>query len=383
MRRLKVGILANEFFELTLGRMGGFGWAARQVAQTFKDSSLGVDLVYLTGELRAPRGVPETVVHGTRLIFRRSALSDLRRARAERLDLLLVIDYRPNYRLLCWALPRTPMIVWVRDPRPSDDVAKVDTLRIPGADRVRPKGIVQPDCSSLGTIVRASRWLGRPVLFASPAPHLQDKLTRMIGMEVDDFAFLPNPVDLAPGQVCKSERPQVLFLGRLDPYKRPWLFAELALRFPDVEFVFAGKAHYQGAGAWDPGPLPGNVRFLGHVDGSQKVRVLSSAWVLVNTSIHEGLAVSLLEGLACETPLVACVDPNGIVSRFGVFAGRFDGTGLDALPSLAAGLGRLLAAPDLRTRLGQEGRQWVESTHNPTRFLESFYGLCARVGFRR
>src|SRR5262249_45084504 len=159
-----------------LGRVGGFGWAARQVARVFADPSLGVDLVYLTGELRASAGTPEPVLHGTRLILRQSALRDLRRARAERLDLLLLIDYRANYRWLCWALPRTPMIVWVRDPRPPDDVAAVDTLRIPGADGVRPKGTYQPDCSSLGTLVRASRWLARPLIFASPAPHLRDKL---------------------------------------------------------------------------------------------------------------------------------------------------------------------------------------------------------------
>jgi len=383
MRRLKVGVLANEFFDLSLGRMGGFGWAARQTARLFDDPALGIEVVYLTGELRAPPGVPETVVHGARLIFRQSALADVRRARAERLDLLLAIDYRPNYRWLCWALPQTPMVVWVRDPRPPDDVAKVHTLRIPGANGARPKGTFQPDCSSLGTIVRASRWLGRRVLFASPAPHLRDKLTRMIGTEVDDFAFLPNPLDLAPGPLRKSERPRVVFLGRLDPYKRPWLFAALASRFPHVEFLFAGKAHYRGAGAWEPGRLPGNVRCLGHVDGPEKAQVLASAWALVNTSIHEGLAVSLLEGLAHETPLLGCVDPGGIVSRFGVYAGRFDGAGLDALPSLAAGLERLLADPALRARLGGEGRRWVEATHNPARFLESFRELCVRAGVRR
>src|SRR5262249_19834995 len=242
MRRLKVGVLANEFFDLSLGRMGGFGWAARQTARLFDDPALGIEVVYLTGELRAPPGVPETVVHGARLIFRQSALADVRRARAERLDLLLAIDHRPNHRRLCWALPQPPMVVWVRDPRPPDDVAKVHTLRIPGANGARPKGTFQPDCSSLGTIVRASRWLGRRVLFASPAPHLRDKLTQMIGTEVDDFAFLPNPLDLAPGPLRKSERPRVVFLGRLDPYKRPWLFAALASRFPHVEFLFAGKA---------------------------------------------------------------------------------------------------------------------------------------------
>ena len=86
--------------------------------------------------------------------------------------------------------------------------------------------------------------------------------------------------------------PKLFFLARLDPYKRPWLFAELARHFPEVEFLFLGKAHHRGEGAWEPNELPDNVKLMGHISGEQKTRILSSAWVLVNTSIHEGLAVS-------------------------------------------------------------------------------------------
>jgi glycosyltransferase involved in cell wall biosynthesis len=209
---------------------------------------------------------------------------------------------------------------------------------------------------------------------------MRDKFAQVIGMEVDEFDFLPNPVDLRPGVVRKSARAQVVFLGRLDSVKRPWLFAELARRFPAVEFQFAGQANDRGEGTWEPDMLPPNVRLLGHIDGPDKVRALSSAWVLVNTSIHEGLPISFLEALACETPILACVDPGGLTSEFGLYIGHFDGTGLDALPDLVRGLERLLADAGLRTRLGKAGRRWVEATHSPARFRESFWALCARAG---
>jgi hypothetical protein len=38
-KRIKVAVIANEFFELYQGRMGGFGWATRQVTNYFNSNS--------------------------------------------------------------------------------------------------------------------------------------------------------------------------------------------------------------------------------------------------------------------------------------------------------------------------------------------------------
>ena len=59
-RRIKLGVISDEFFERGLGRMGGFGWAARELGRIFNgDPSLGVDLVYVAGEHRAQPGAAE------------------------------------------------------------------------------------------------------------------------------------------------------------------------------------------------------------------------------------------------------------------------------------------------------------------------------------
>jgi len=162
--KIKLGVIANEFFDLSMGRMGGFGWATRQLARCFKnDASLGVDLIFLAGELPAEHNRPETTVHGTRLILRDNiSLSYLRRIWAVKFDLLLMIDYRPNYQLFCRAMPRTPIITWVRDPRSPEDIRKIHSVRIPGSENVHPQGLGSFDCTSLATTFKFSRWLRRP-----------------------------------------------------------------------------------------------------------------------------------------------------------------------------------------------------------------------------
>ena len=380
-KRIKLGVIANEFFELSISRMGGFGWAASQVAKCFNsDPDLGVDLVFLSGELTSEAIGSDTLVHETRLIpYQQNQFEYCRRIWAEGIDIILAIDYRPSYRSLFKFLPRTPILVWVRDPRPPEDVEKIQTTRIPGQENILPKGLDPIDCTSLAKVVKFSKWLRRPVLFGTPATFLADKVPGTYGVQPPEVAFLPNIIDIEPGEVIKSDRPRVIFLARLDPYKRPWLFAELARHFPDVEFMFLGKAHHQGEGAWEPDSLPDNLRLMGHVDGEKKLQLLSSAWVLVNTSIHEGLAVSFQEALKCETPILSCLDPENVVSRFGIYVGRWDGTGLEGMPKFIEGLTRLLEDKELRTRLGKEGRQWVTETHNKSRFLAAFDKLCKQA----
>lgn len=376
----KVGVVANEFFDLAIGRMGGFGWATRQVAACFnRNPDLNVEIVFLAGELYGTPDKAEDTVHGCRLILRQKNRWDYcQTIWAEQFDLLLSIDYRPSYRSIFWLLPRTPILVWVRDPRPPEDVDKINTLRIPG-ENTRPKGIDPIDCTSLAQVVNYSKWLGRSTLFATTASFLDAKVPGTYGVQPKTVHFLPNIIDIDPGVIQKSDRPRVVFLARLDPYKRPWLFTALAQQFPDVEFIFLGKAHFKGQGAWEAEALPPNIKMMGHVDGDEKIQLLSSAWALINTSIHEGLAVSFLEALICETPILSCQDPEQVVSRFGIFTGRWDGTGMEGLPHFIEGLRQLLNDDELRTRLGREGRQWVMNTHNQTAFLQAFKTLCQQA----
>ena len=373
-----VGIVANEFFDPALGRMGGFGWAARTSAECLAGArQVDRPPVLLAGRRGLGTRRPDRHESGIPLVKH----DDDRKRYARRLDradvgLFLTVDYRPNYLPVLEARD-LPTIVWIRDPRSPADVERIATLELPS--RLEPpQGVDAIDCRSLGAHVNRTETAGGSIAFASPAPALAAPSMRSTyDVEPDGIHFLPNPVSPAVAGVRRAERPRVAFLGRLDPIKRPWVFVELARRFPRIEFVVLGRAHFEGPGSWHPGRLPSNVTVLGHVDGESKRSLLGSAWMIVNTSIHESLPISFLEALHCGTPIVSCQDPEGVTSRFGRYVGRWGGSGLDALDAFGDAIESLLDDDGLRLRLGAEGCEWARANHTPERFLEAFTALTA------
>jgi glycosyltransferase involved in cell wall biosynthesis len=371
---LRVGIVCAEFLQPGVTRIGGFGWAAARAGEVLRGA--GDVPFFVCPDIEALRAIPPHFGGIPMIAKRDGAIAFARELRGAKLDVVLSIDYRPSYDSVFRLLPRTPMVVWVRDPRPPEDIAFAASIRIPGQPGQVPQGLNGIDCTPLRTVARWSRRLRRPVAFASPAPDaLTPKAPGTYGFDPGRLALLPNPIDVAREPGPKSPTPRVAFLARLDPYKRPWLFAELARSFPDVEFVMMGQSHFSGPGSWTPEGPPRNLRLMGSLSGEAKLQELDSAWVLVSTAVHEALAVSFQEALASRTPLLSCVDTERIASRFGIYVGRFPGDGVAALPSLRAGLERLLGDEALRRRLGDEGREWICGRHTPDRFVAAFRAL--------
>ena len=374
-----VGIVSNEFFDRGLGRMGGFGWAARASAECFSTRlELGHRPVFLAGQGELANGSKTGRSNGVVLIPYDDTRRYAKALAAAGIARVLMIDYRPNFLPVLETLAPIPVIVWVRDPRTPADHEKIATLRLPTGDAV-PAGTPSFDCTSLGRFAAQAAATGTPFVMTATAPALaRSKISETFGFDADEVALLPNPLDVATDTLRKADRPRVVFLGRLDPIKRPWLFVELARRFPRVEFALVGQSHFSGDGSWEPGDLPENLNVLGHVDGIDKQSLLAPAWLLVNTSIHEGLPISFLEALHCGTPIVSCQDPESVTSRFGLYVGRWDGTGLEGVDAFAEAVERLLHDHELRAQLGEEGRAWVRETHTKDHFASAFARLAGR-----
>lgn len=167
------------------------------------------------------------------------------------------------------------------------------------------------------------------------AEHLVPKVASMYRPRVSP-RFLPTPVPI-PERVCKAETPTVCYMARLDRRKRPELALELARRFPEVQFLIAGKSRDP---AWEArlraryAHLP-NVTFTGFLDqfaSAQHSEILARSWIMINTATREALPNSFLEAAAHRCAILSAVDPDGFASRFGHAARNDDfATGLETL----------------------------------------------------
>ena len=375
---MRIGIIANEFFDSRVGTMGGFGWIAAATAKAvINDATGGVAVEFLCGD-PAPAGLTGHVAsHGVPLHFppRRRLEWPLER---DRFDLLLSIDYRPSYDSIVKHFWKTPWVMWVNDPRPPEDVQKIATLSIPGQRHERPQGIGFIDCTGMAGL-RSTWWRRRPVVFAAPEITLFQKFQGTYGFSPPASPrFLPYPLQLDSTVTPKTDKPSVVFLGRLDPIKRPWVFVEVARTMPDVDFILMGQAHHKPPGAWAPEHLPTNVQWAGHIENDQKWRAVSSAWALVNTSIHEALPVSFIEAFAAGTPVISCQDPGGLVTRFGTYVGRVDGDGMDAVPLFAESIRAMTRRRS--EDIGRQAHDWATAHHTRAGFQAAIRAVCDELG---
>jgi glycosyltransferase involved in cell wall biosynthesis len=385
---MHLGLVTCEFFDAAVGRMGGFGFASRSVIRCFQRvPEAGVKVTTLAGEERLPGERRVDRVHGVPLVpydhdGRKVLIQHCRAIRRVKADMLLTIDYRPSYDRIFLSLPRTPIAIWVRDPWTPEDQRRIATVRVPGDDAPA-RGTGHPNTTQLSRIARLAKLTRRRLAFVSPAPHLVARVEGTYGVPLAELPLLPNIIAQPTEPPRKSARPSVVFLGRLDPIKRPWVMAEIGRRMPDVDVYLLGQPHYApGPGVWTPTDLPLNVKLMGHVDGPRKAELLDAAWLLVNTSIHEGLAISFLEALAHRTPVVAGLDPDGVVSRYGIYVGDYLGDGMASVDAYVTAIRALIDDPGRRARLGEAGQAWVAATHNHTNFLRQFGALCERLRVR-
>jgi glycosyltransferase involved in cell wall biosynthesis len=291
----------------------------------------------------------------------------------EDIDLFITIEYYLGYENILKNFPTTPCLIWIKDPRDEAEWKKISELplEIRTYNKNTPEEFMKmlvSDSDSIKRLVR-SNLFRRKVIFATQAHSLVEIAKRAYGLDNINPIFLPNPIRVP--QIKKptySTKPSVLFLGRLEPIKRPWIYFELAKRFPKVDFYVAGKAHFPDL--MNPiieryQDIP-NLIFLGMTTGHRLEELLDSVWAVVNTSVHEALPVSFLEAFSYYKPVISCQNVDNLTSKYGVYTGELSGEGYDdeTVDRFSHALEKVLSKSFDKESIGIAARRYVETTHN-------------------
>jgi glycosyltransferase involved in cell wall biosynthesis len=308
-----LAFVCEEFFHPDLRGFGGFGKTVKNIAEHYNgrsNSQIKVALAFPQGT--ALVGEPQTkTYHGTSVVLRQVEQKLSERAfkkyadqlRAINPRLLITIDWYPSYAMPVYALSDIPLIIWIHDPRDHEEWEKIagvaDELKFRGLDNSDQLiALAKEKNISILKLLALQKMLPRRIVFATTARTLVPRAERTYQIGTIKAHWLPNPIEIPPiDGTLETERPSLLYLGRLDAVKRPWIAFELARRNPTIDFLIAGQAHAPELMApWlDRYKGIANLRFLGHIDGQPKDQLIRSCWAILNTSVHEAEPVSFLE----------------------------------------------------------------------------------------
>lgn len=188
-----------------------------------------------------------------------------------------------------------------------------------------------------------------------------------MGLSTYENISVINPgIDLLNYSVgAKTEHPSLLYLGRLKPYKNldiiVYAFKKVLQKYPNAVLTFAGfgesMKNLQKL-AKELG-IDKQLRFLGYISDSDKIKLLSSSWIMLQPSLIEGWGITVIEANASGTPVIAS-RVNGLIDSV-----KDKKTGLLVDPynvkNWSQQIIRLLSDNVLRNNLSIEANNWSKN----------------------
>jgi glycosyltransferase involved in cell wall biosynthesis len=212
----------------------------------------------------------------------------------------------------------------------------------------------------------------------SPSRVMAGLVSREYRLPLEWIRHIPNGIDpdeFSPGCSGMTNRPIVLFVGRLDHLKGADVFARaipsIAKSDPDVQFVFLGADRPSGGGDSRRAELSAylaeqgmadRVLFQDHADRQVFLDWYRRATVCVVPSLFENCPYALLEAMSCGKAVVAS-NGSGLaeIVEDGKSGLLFETGNSEALSSAVI---RLLSAPQEQVAIGRAARQSVIANYS-------------------
>ena len=315
--------LILHHFDPTTHRAGGIETCLRDMVRFGYRAHFGFVASDLSGDKRVgtwqrldlfSTNDPSPVLFVSRLDFARGQVPDVarygagclrfRRAlRGAEPDVVQV--HRPELALLARRLfPDVPLVLFVHE-----DAANWRTSTTESHWRRFPDAY-------LALQGRAVRSADRVVSFShSAAERLAEHTDRVI-----EFPTWFDPSSFKPREIADADPTAVLWVGRFEAVKDPFLALETLACLPD-DFTMSMVGHGRLHGALEAEiaqrGLTSRVRLVGHVPRSEVAELMRRHRTLLMTSHSEGFPRALVEMLATGRPVVAteAADPGALLTE--------------------------------------------------------------------
>jgi len=198
------------------------------------------------------------------------------------------------------------------------------------------------------------------------SPSVQEEVRHRLGERQVQIDCVYTGVDARYFGLEPEEEPYLLYFGRMDVHTKGLdtliaAYAQVAPQYPQVQLKVAGRgtpeAVAQVRRLISQAGVEGRVELLGAVDEAQKCELLRQALFACMPSRYEGWGIAAAEAQAsCKAVLGTRVSGLRDAVREGE-TGLLVEAGQPG--ALAQGMRQLLDQPELRQRLGKEGRVWA------------------------
>ncbi|MCL2348820.1 MAG: glycosyltransferase family 4 protein [Planctomycetaceae bacterium] len=370
-RKIKVGLIVDEYFGAIGTAYGGYGMLARHyIAKYLPNEEIEVEVLLKRqeGKYRHPFA-KKHLVDG--VVVWQPPSDYWCRQWLDRRDYDVYLSIEMTHDLLKHEKFRRKrrLIHWIQDPTTSRDWIEVSTMNL-FAERPYWN-------SSLYDLVNRFYQSGS-VRFITQGYCLNEKAKDLYRLRHDvPIGYVPNPVEIDDNFSVDTHKKKdmILFLGRIESVKRGWLFCEIAKKMPEYDFYMLGQTFRRSEqnekmiGPYRHG-IP-NLHFVGHVEGEQKALYLKDAKILVNTSIREGIPISYLETLAYGTLLVSGFNAENLPSKFGVYVGKVSGDGFDQVGLFIDGIRKIMSNEKQRKETARNAVAYVKENHSIKRFQDT------------
>ncbi|AIY89548.1 glycosyltransferase family 4 protein [Geoglobus acetivorans] len=162
------------------------------------------------------------------------------------------------------------------------------------------------------------------------------------------------PVDRVPE---KSERPTVIYVGRMKRAKKPQdvidAFRVVRTEVRDAELLMVGDGYLRRKLE----SVTGDVKFFGYVDRKTRDDLVKKAWVIAVPGVREGWGQVVTDANALGTPAVGYNIPG---LRDSIKHG-YNGLLVDSSPeAMAGGIIEVLVDDELREKLSRNAIEWAK-----------------------